>query len=256
MRSRRLGMMVALLAALLTASSTAYLHAQQKTPAPTAVGAPVQVAHFDGAPDSVELRFERPGLQVPRYRLDITNAGVGSYAGEELPMSAGHADPSPSPQPFGLKMFHLSPPTVTKVFALAGSLYHFKIACAYAAKNVADTGKKTLTYTGMNGVIGSCDYNYTENKDLQTLTDIFQRIAETLDEGRKLDYLHRYDRLGLDAELESFSREVADGHAIEMQSIAETLHSIAADPEVMQRARTRADALLTLVPAQKQQAEQ
>ena len=71
-----------------------------------------------------------------------------------------------------------------------------------------------------------------------------------MDEGRKLDYLHRYDRLGLDAEIESFTREVSDGHALEMGTIAATLRSIADDPEVMQRVRTRASALLTLVPAQ------
>ena len=102
----------------------------------------------------------------------------------------------------------------------------------------------------MPDVRSSCTYNSTENKDVQTLTDIFEGIAETLDEGRKLEYLHRFDRLGLDAEMESFSREVADGHAMELQAIADTLRSLAGDPDVMQRVRTRASALLTLVPAQ------
>jgi hypothetical protein len=241
--------MTALLVMLLAAASPAHLHAQQMTTTPPAVGTPVQGAQFDGAPDSVELRFERPGLQVPRYHLDITDAGMGSYAGEELPVSVSHLDTPPSSQPFAVKSFHVSVANAAKVFALARSLNYFKIACASAAKNVADTGKKTLTYTGMNGVIGSCTYNYTENKDVQTLTDIFQGIAETLDEGRKLDYLHRYDRLGLDAEMESFTREVSDGHAIELQTIASTLSSLAGDPDVMQRVRTRASALLTLVPA-------
>ncbi len=202
--------------------------------------------------------FERPGLQVPRYHLEISENGLGSYMGEEMPLSAGHADPPPPPQPFHPIIFHLSPTTVTKVFALARSLNHFKIACASTAKNVADTGKKTLYYSGVgvDGSPGSCTYNYSDNKDVQAISGIFQSIAETLDEGRKLDYLHRYDRLGLDAELESFSREVADGHAIELQTIAETLSSLAGDPEVMQRVRTRASALLTLVPTQSHQTEQ
>ena len=46
-----------------------------------------------------------------------------------------------------------------------------------------------------------------------------------------MEHLHRYDRLGLDAELESFTREVADGHAIELQTIAPALRSIAQDAE-------------------------
>ena len=109
-----------------------------------------------------------------------------------------------------VKSFRASAATAAKVFALAHSLNYFNIACASTAKNVADTGKKTLDYIRLgangsraDGVLGSCTYNYTENKDVQTLTDIFQGIADTLDEGRKLDYLHRFDRLGLDAEMES-----------------------------------------------------
>ena len=206
---------------------------------------------------SVSFSFERPGLRVPRYSLQLWEDGTGQYRGEQLPFSVGPADTPPSPQSFEVKYFRASPATASKIFALARSLNFFNVSCASTAKNVADTGKKTLTYTDtMGGVSGSCEYNNTENKDLQTLTDILQGIAETLDEGRKFDYLHRYDRLGLDAEMESFTREVADGHAIELQTIADTLHSIADDPEVMQRVRTRANALLTLVPAQSRQIAQ
>ncbi len=209
-------------------------------------------------PADISFQFERPGLTVPRYRLEIAEKGLGAYSGEELPVRVGHPDTPPSPQPFALKTFHVSPATTAKVFALARSLNHFNIPCASTVKNVADTGKKTLDYIhlGADRFTGSCTYNYTENKDVQTLTDIFEGIAETLDEGRRLDYLHRYDRLGLDTELESFSREVADGHAIELQAIAETLRSLAGDPEVMQRVRTRASALLTLVPAETRQSAQ
>jgi hypothetical protein len=202
------------------------------------------------------FRFERSGLPVPRYQLQIFENGMGQYRGEEMPMTVGPADSPPSPQPFAPKSFHVSPATAAKIFALAQSLNRFNIACASTAKNVADSGKKTLTYSGMNSVIGSCDYDYTENKDVQALTDILQGIAETMDEGRRLDYLHRYDRLGLDAEMESFTREVADGRALELGTIAATLRSIADDPEVMQRVRTRSSVLLTLVPAETRQAAQ
>ena len=53
-------------------------------------------------------------------------------------------------------------------------------------------------------VRGSCVYNYSDNKNVALLTDTFLGIAFTLDEGRKLDFLHRYDRLGLDAEMTTF----------------------------------------------------
>jgi hypothetical protein len=41
-----------------------------------------------------------------------------------------------------------------------------------------------------------------------------------------------------------------------MGTIAPTLRSIADDPDVMQRVRTRANALLTLVPAEMRQSAQ
>jgi hypothetical protein len=199
------------------------------------------------------FRFERPGLPVPLYQLQIFENGGGQYWGEEMPMTVGHADPPPSPQPFSQRGFSVSPTTATKVYALARSLNRFNIACASTAKNVADTGKKTLTYSGMNSVIGSCEYNYTENKDVQALTDIFEGIAETMDEGRRLDYLHRYDRLGLDAAISFLTQEVSAGRALELGTIATTLRSIADDAEVIERVRMRARALLTLVPAQTRQ---
>jgi hypothetical protein len=201
----------------------------------------------------VEFNFERSGLPVPSYHLMLLENGEGQYRGEEMPMTVGHADTPPSPQLFNPKRISVSPATAAKVFALARSLNHFNIACASKAKNIADTGDKILSYAGALGVIGSCTYNYTENKDVQTLTALLEGIAETLDEGRKLDYLHRYDRLGLDAELENFSREVAEGRARELGTIAATLRSIDDDPDVMQRVRTRANALLTLLPAQTRQ---
>jgi hypothetical protein len=220
------------------------LRAQQKPPSPG-----IRVYQSGAVKDSVMFSFERSGLPVPKYSLALWEFGEGHYGGEEVPPGARSFDPPPAVQPFNITIFYIAPATAAKVFALAHELKRFNFQCDSKAKNVADTGKKTLTYNGLDATT-SCTYNYTENKDVETLTGIFQGIAETLDEGRKLDYLHRYDRLGLDAELESFSREVAEGHAIELQAIAPTLRSLAGDPGVMQRVRTRASALLTLVPAQ------
>ncbi len=44
-----------------------------------------------------------------------------------------------------------------------GVRIYFNIECASKAKNIADTGKKTLSYTGADGS-GSCTYNYSDNK--------------------------------------------------------------------------------------------
>jgi hypothetical protein len=197
--------------------------------------------------------FDHEGVPVPNYTLQIAQDGSGQYRGTEATPSTLNPASPPVPQPFD-RSFTLSAATRTRIFNLARDLKYFNIDCASKARNIADTGKKTLSYTGADAAISSCTYNYTENKNVQALTDIFQGIAETMNEGRKLDYLHRYDRLGLDAEIIYLAQEVTEGRALEVGTITASLRSIAADAEVIQRVRARANSLLALVPAGSAQA--
>jgi hypothetical protein len=195
----------------------------------------------------VAFAFSRLGVQVPKYRLTIREDGTVLYEGDALPfVNARYSSATPPPQPFR-SATDISPATAARVLKLAHDLRRFSITCASKAKNIADTGAKTLSYSGPDGS-GSCTYNYSESKDVQQLTDIFQGIAETMDEGRRLDYQHRYDRLGLDETITFLGQEVSEGRALEVATIAASLRSIAGDSEVMERVRTRANALLTLVP--------
>jgi hypothetical protein len=195
----------------------------------------------------VTFAFERMGLPVPKYRLSIQDDGATVYEGEELPQVSGSSASLPS-HPFK-SVVGISPATAARVFALGQKLKRFNVTCASKAKNIADTGTKTLSYVAADGT-GSCTYNYTENKDVEALTDIYQGIAETMDRGRELDHLHRYDRLGLDAAIAFLAQEVTEGHALELGTIAVSLHSIAGDAEVMERVRTRATKLLALIPGE------
>ena len=135
------------------------------------------------------------------------------------------------------------PPTAAKIFNAARQLNEFNVACASKLKNIADSGKKTLSYSGADGH-GSCVYSYSENKSVAMLTDTFLGIAYTMDEGRRLEFLHRYDRLGLDAEMITLSQEVEAGRALELGTISQTLTEIADDMAVMQRVRLRAARML------------
>jgi hypothetical protein len=200
------------------------------------------------ASPSIEFTFARPGLPIAHYTLTLQPNGQGHYRGEQVEPTTP-PDPSPSPQPFDTA-FAISPATTTRIFALSTKLNHFNLPCASHAKNIASTGTKTLRYTAPDTPTTSCTYDYTENKDLQTLTAILQAIAETMDQGRHLEYLHRYDRLGLDQAISALASEASSGQALELTTIAPTLHSIADDPEVLQRVRTRATALLSTLPTQ------
>ena len=196
----------------------------------------------------VSFAFERKGLPVPKYKLTVYANGTGAYQGEEVVDAVGGyaATADRPPQPFTNPVL-ISQTTAARIFKLSQQLNHFNKTCASKAKNIADTGIKTLNYEGPDGS-GSCTYNYADIKDVQALTEIFQGIAETMDQGRRLDHLHRYDRLGLDAAITFLAQEVTDGHALEVGTIAPSLRSIASDSDVMERVRSRASKLLTLVP--------
>jgi len=191
----------------------------------------------------VSFHIERPGLPVPKFTLSVREDGTGSYQAEEVegPSDRGTVRYASAKQID--RTLNLTQAMVAKIFGTARELKRFDIDCASKAKNIASTGEKTLSYTGADGK-GSCVYNYSENKQIKMLTDDFLAIAATLDEGRRLAYLHRYDRLGLDAETIALEQAAAAGRATEFGTIAPVLSSIAGDPAVMERVRLRVAKLL------------
>ena len=215
-----------------------------------------QEATSVAARPEVTFHFERAAVAVPRYSLTIFEDGSGVYQGDAVSLGTIEtAGPMGSlagaaTQPFR-EPVSVAPATAKRIFSMTKSLKNFNISCASKAKNVADTGTKTLSYKGSNGQ-GECTYNYSENKTVVQVADLFLGVAETMDEGRRLDHLHRYDRLGLDAAINSFATEVSEGRAVELGTIAGTLRSIAADTEVMQRVRLKASQLLSLLPPEMQ----
>ena len=226
--------------AFVVCSAVAFAAAQTAAPVPDA--SPTKQAE-------VSFQFDRTGLPVPRFTLGIREDGTGRYQADQA------ETPATANSMRGQAAQHIDRPinltrgTVAKIFKAARTSNYFNIECASKAKNIADTGKKTLSYTASNGS-GSCTYNYSEIKSVDTLTNTFLAIAFTLDEGRRLEFLHRYDRLGLDAEMITLSQEAEAGRALEFGTIAPTLAAIADDTALIQRVRLRAQKMLEQVAAE------
>jgi len=117
------------------------------------------------------------------------------------------------------------------------------VGCDDGAKNIAFQGTKTLQYEGPEGR-GSCTYNWSKNGQIDKLTDQFQGVVTTLDEGSKLQRQYEHGRLSLDTELEFLEQMVHEGRAIELENIAPILQTLAGDEAVLQRVQRRARALL------------
>lgn len=203
---------------------------------------------------TLTFRFERPGLPVPEYSLALHSDGTGTYAARYAPPSqqtsryGGVEATETAPPEQVSRPIQLSEATTARLFEQARTVGYFQHPCEAKAKNIADTGKKVLTYAGPDGA-GTCTFNYTENKLIAGLTDTFFGIAYTLEEGHTLASSHRFDHLGLDSEMIQFTEAVKEGRALEIGVIAPTLRSIAEDPQLIERVRARATQLLSANPA-------
>jgi hypothetical protein len=139
--------------------------------------------------------------------------------------------------------FTLSSRSQKKLFDNAREANYFNGDFSYKKHAVASTGKKTLTYSDPVRHF-TTTYDYSENKAIEEITNLFSGISNTIEHGRKLVYLHRFDKLGLEDELKAMEDAAQSHNLAELQIIAPTLKSIADDATVLNIARRRTKKLL------------
>ncbi len=188
---------------------------------------------------TLTFTFENPALQPAQYTLAIHEDGTGTY--RSTPGAApveGPLQPEPLDRPITIP-----DPLRTRLFALARKNHLFAAPCDYGNSKVAFTGHKTLAYTGPEGT-GSCTFNYARSQQIGQAAEDLIAVANTLEEGRRLQLLLQHDKLGLNAEMDTLADEQSSGRAQALGNIAPLLRAIAADPEVLNHTRSRAEALL------------
>jgi hypothetical protein len=141
--------------------------------------------------------------------------------------------------------FTMSAPNVSKVFALTGQAKYFDGQFDFTKHAVANTGTKTLTYADPARHFQT-SYNWSENVAIDGLTNLFGAISNTMEHGRKLLFLRRFDKLGLENELKAMESLAQNQELAEIEVIAPTLESIANDSAILNIARQRARRLLAL----------
>ena len=187
----------------------------------------------------IRFVYENPKLQPPKYVLTVGEDGNGHFRSE----SGGPVPTDGESMPAQDRPIHISKALREAMFATARKNKLFAIACDDGAKNIAFQGTKTLQYEGPEGK-GSCTYNWSKLSQIDKLTDQFEAMAATLEEGGKLQRQYEHGRLSLDSELEILDQMVRDGRAIEIENIAPILQTSAGDEAVLQRVQRRARALL------------
>ena len=205
-------------------------------------------AEPSGVQTTAQIRFtyENPKLEPHKYVLVVGEDGSGNYHSEGSGSSADGQGMASEPVD---RPIHVSKAVRDSMFAAARKNKFFAKSCDDGGKNIAFQGTKTLEYEGPDGQ-GSCIYNWSKNAQIGKLTDQFQAIAATLDEGSKLQRQYEHGRLSLDSEMEILEQMVRDGRAIEIENIAPLLQTLSGDEAVLQRVQRRAKTLLEGVPSE------
>lgn len=184
---------------------------------------------------TLRVTFEREGVPVPYWRLVLDPQGAGTF--ESRPTNDGKL----------VRAIRLPEATWTRMQNLL-SESHNLTPCETKTKGLARIGAKSVEWTTPDGAVARCVFNYTDNKSLTVLADLWNGLAATLDEARRISHLHKHDRLGLDHELAEYEHSVDQGFAADPVLIAPELQSLVEDPALMDRVRRRAQHLLETAP--------
>lgn len=202
-------------------------------------GRALQSHSSDQSPATATVTFERVWEPITPQKVTITIAADG----RTKYISHSDAKPPDITEADDYKTeFTVTPACKDKIFRAAKDANYFDGDFSYK-KRVASTGKKTLTYSDL-AHHSNTTYDYSEDKAIQGLTNIFDGISNTVEYGRKLEFKHHYDKLGLEDELKGMESAQASHSLAQLQIIASTLESILEDSSVLNIARQRAKRLL------------
>jgi hypothetical protein len=208
--------------------------------APVAANGQASPAADPAVDPTFQVDFSNPGLSPSQWTLTLRPDGTGHFRSQVGKPPTGTA---PALLPTAVdRDIHVSAAYAARVFDAAGRHQWFNQNCESHLK-VAFQGWKTFTYTGPQGR-GSCTFNYSKDKEIQSLGDSLEAVAQTILEGARLETLLQHDKLGLDAEMEFLTQAAGDGRVQQICVIQDTLQLLAQDDTVLDRVRKRARMLL------------
>ena len=186
---------------------------------------------------TVAFTLDFPGSQPGHYSVQVQSDGKARYESSGRPSSG--SDESDN---FDYE-FTISPATREKIFSLSAKAGYFQKDLDSHRKNMAFTGKKTLSYKDAQRS-GESTYNYSPDVAVQELTNLFQGLSATLELGHRLEYSLHYQKLALAEDLKRTEESARLSPPVEIQAIAPILQQIIADSSVMNVTRARAQRLL------------
>jgi len=196
-------------------------------------------------PATITFSLDFPQSDPEHYSIAVNSDGHARY--ECTALIATGSDDHETYQ----TEFTLSEPTRARIFDLAAQAHYFSGKIDSGNRKLAFTGAKKLTYSdGQRNNTG--EYNVAVQPSVLQLTTLFQNLATTLEYGRRLEHLHRYQKLALDDELKRMEEQARHGELAELQAVKTTLQQIYDDQSVMNVVRARAERIMEMPPSSTQ----
>jgi len=189
-----------------------------------------------GSPSLPRLTFTKTlkGSSPEYLELNIDTSGKGTYDSRKL-------DDPPEPRPL-----QISSSTVAQIFSLAESLGNFRSIDLNSRHKVANMGLKTLIYQS-GSQVNKVQYNYTEIRSAQQLTELCEKIGNVLERISELEYAMKYDPLGLPQILRQIEEGLDENEFVDADLMFPALRKISANSRYMHLAQTRAQEIMQRV---------
>lgn len=192
-----------------------------------------------GEPATITFSLDFPGSDPEHYSISVESDGHARY------QCSGKISKDSDEHESYQADFTFSEATRTQIFDLATQSHHFSGKIDSGNKKLAFTGAKKLVYKDGQRT-SAADYNFSTLPAVQQLTALFQRVAATLEFGRRLAYFHRYQKLALDDELKRMELQARGGELAELQAVKPILQEIYDDASVMNVVRAKALRIMEL----------
>jgi hypothetical protein len=176
---------------------------------------------------------------VPEFMaLSIDTSGLGTYDSHNLADAAA------------ARPLQLSSAATSQIFSLAESLNNFDSLDLDSHRKVANMGLKTLSYdSGKES--HHVEYNYTENRSGEQLTELLEKICNVEERISELEYEMKYDHLNLPQTLARIQDEMADHELVEAQLMMPALEKITNNPRYLHLAKARAQEIMQQIQVSK-----
>lgn len=187
---------------------------------------------------TVKFSLDFPSSDPEHYSISVQSDGSAAYE-----CMGKISDDSNDTQSYQAE-FKFSDANRARIFDLAAQAHYFS-GKLDSGKKLAFTGTKKLAYKDSQHD-SEQTYNFSSSPPVQQLTALFQSVSATLEFGRRLEYFHRYQKLGLDDELKRMEDQAKQGDLAEVQAVKPILRAIYDDQSVINVVRARAQRIMEM----------